>query len=384
MLSIKDIQIPEEPLKEFKHIILTGKNGSGKTTILKRIALIINEASEGKSRERAVSRLRSVVEVNKTHSSRSTWEKQIIELSGIDLRFSSDIVRLSLEKESNDPYIFSFFKAHRKVLLSEVTTVTTEENFTKVLNKKNDQEDFTKLFKQYLVNKKVYEAFDYMNDTKNNRSQEFFNNLTISLRNIFSDQKLELEFKQESFEFYIVLGDQRKITFNNLSEGFSAFLSVIMDLLIRTDLIQKLKNDYTYQPEGIVLIDEPETHLHLSMQYDILPLISKLFPKVQLIIATHSPAIISSLENSIVYDLSSKSMIQDKVLGSSFSELMVTHFGLDNEYSPIADKILEDVNNAAKSSNVKLLHSILSKNEKFITPVLRLDIESLIIKLSNK
>ena len=149
--------------------------------------------------------------------------------------------------------------------------------------------------------------------------------------------------------------------------------------LIRTDLIRKQKNDFGYQPNGIVLIDEPETHLHISMQYNILPLISRLFPNIQFIVATHSPAIISSLENSIVYDLTSKTEVADWILGSSFSELMIRHFGLENEYSPVADRILEEVNEAARKNDVTALKSILEKNEAFLTPALKLDIESLLI-----
>lgn len=42
---------------------------------------------------------------------------------------------------------------------------------------------------------------------------------------------------------------------------------------------------------GIVLIDEIEQHLHPSMQAEILPRISEVFPEIQLIATTHSPLI---------------------------------------------------------------------------------------------
>jgi hypothetical protein len=186
-----------------------------------------------------------------------------------------------------------------------------------------------------------------------------------------------------------VLSDGREITFNVLSEGFSALLSVIMDILMRVDLIRKIKNDYTFDPPGIVLIDEPETHLHLEMQYQVLPLLTKLFPNIQFIAATHSPAVISSITNATVYDLSSQMTRKDEVAGSSFSELMVTHFGLDNEFSPVADKLIADVNqvlNEARTSKntnearEKLQH-ILTENKEVLTPSLKLEIEAAILQL---
>jgi hypothetical protein len=41
--------------------------------------------------------------------------------------------------------------------------------------------------------------------------------------------------------------------------------------------------------EGIVVIDEVDVHLHSDLQYEILPKLIKLFPKVQFILTTHSP-----------------------------------------------------------------------------------------------
>lgn len=42
---------------------------------------------------------------------------------------------------------------------------------------------------------------------------------------------------------------------------------------------------------GILLVDEPEQHLHPSMQTDLLDRLSKLFPDVQIIATTHSPLV---------------------------------------------------------------------------------------------
>lgn len=47
---------------------------------------------------------------------------------------------------------------------------------------------------------------------------------------------------------------------------------------------------------GIVLIDEVDLHLHPSWQQKIVPLLRKTFPRVQFILTTHSPQVISTVE----------------------------------------------------------------------------------------
>ena len=54
--------------------------------------------------------------------------------------------------------------------------------------------------------------------------------------------------------------------------------------------------------EGIVLIDEIETHLHLELQRSILPFLTEMFPNLQFIVTTHSPFVASGLENVVVYE----------------------------------------------------------------------------------
>ncbi len=56
-------------------------------------------------------------------------------------------------------------------------------------------------------------------------------------------------------------------------------------------------------PEFVVTIDEPENHLHPSMQRSLMGNLIKTFPEVQFIVATHSPFIVSALKEARVYVL---------------------------------------------------------------------------------
>ena len=44
--AYQNFSIPHEPLDTYRHIILTGKNGSGKTTILNRVAFLLEQAGK--------------------------------------------------------------------------------------------------------------------------------------------------------------------------------------------------------------------------------------------------------------------------------------------------------------------------------------------------
>lgn len=56
-------------------------------------------------------------------------------------------------------------------------------------------------------------------------------------------------------------------------------------------------------PSFVVTMDEPENHLHPSMQRSLLERLLTAFPMAQFIVATHSPFIVSSVKDSSVYVL---------------------------------------------------------------------------------
>jgi predicted ATPase len=76
-------------------------------------------------------------------------------------------------------------------------------------------------------------------------------------------------------------------TIFNLSSGEAAIFCLFGEILRQAD---KNKTDLTLQQiTGIVLIDEVDKHLHITLQKDVLPLLFNLFPNVQFIVSSHSP-----------------------------------------------------------------------------------------------
>lgn len=369
-----------------KHLILTGKNGSGKTTILESLAhVILQEYITGNSRVGKINELKGTISANQKHPQRKIWETEIDLLERTE-NFPQLYVISTFPFDTSN-VVFSYFKANRKVELAEVSTITKEDS---VITKINDLE-FATLFKQFLVNKKVYQAFSMLDSNKNEtyEHETFFNLFENTLKRVFDDKNIILSFSREEFEFYISTNNmKRKINFNQLSSGFSSYLNIIMDLMIRVDIIRKNLINYSYEPCGIVLIDEPENHLHIQMQYEILPLLTELFPNLQFIIASHSPAVISSIKNVTIYDLSTANTLDESAVGSSYSELMVTHFNVKNEYSNIADDIIKRAKEILfmneKSQALIDLKNLIFANERYISPILKLDLESYVLKLERE
>ena len=56
-------------------------------------------------------------------------------------------------------------------------------------------------------------------------------------------------------------------------------------------------------PDCTITIDEPENHLHPSMQRSLLPSLAKAFPHYRFIIASHSPFVVTSFPQANVYAL---------------------------------------------------------------------------------
>ena len=75
---------------------------------------------------------------------------------------------------------------------------------------------------------------------------------------------------------------------------------------------KKLNRTFDFNIPGVVLIDEIETHLHLELQKNIMNLLTTIFPNVQFIVSSHSPFVLNSLDNVVIYDLEKKVLVENQ------------------------------------------------------------------------
>ena len=91
-------------------------------------------------------------------------------------------------------------------------------------------------------------------------------------------------------------------------------------------------------------IDEIDSHLHVSLQRLILPFFTESFPNVQFIVTTHSPFVLMSTKDSVVYDLGKEipySLSQVK----SQNEILSEYLGVPTSMPVWAERSLADILN---------------------------------------
>lgn len=84
----------------------------------------------------------------------------------------------------------------------------------------------------------------------------------------------------------------------SLSAGESALFCLFASIIRDADL-SAMAFQQPGEIAGIVLIDEADLHLHLGLQFDVLPSLIALFPKIQFVISVHAPLVALGLEKTL-------------------------------------------------------------------------------------
>ena len=337
LFHLNDFDIPISR-QEFPHLIITGKNGSGKTVLLNAISDFLNIIKNDKSADFLEyqkqldiwnSQLKNAID----ERGRMQAQQQIEHISNriqnlygkIDLQ--SDLLGSIIEKYNRGEFVITFYQADRKIKMS------VPKNPTKpVYNKKGDVKDTaTSQFLNFLSDLKIQEALA-RNEKQTEDADEingWFEDFEGVMRQIFQDDNLSLEFNYSDYSFKICT-EGKKFKFTEVSDGFAAVLDIVADLILKMQGDNSLTR--SYQKEGIVLIDEIETHLHLALQKVIMPLLTKVFPNIQFIITTHSPFVLSSMPNAVAYDLEHQKVL-DNLTEYSYESLAEGYFGVRTQSS---------------------------------------------------
>jgi len=271
------------------------------------------------------------------------------------------------------------------------TAVSQRESKIKLLQqeietlKKNKPKlniSISKYFLQYLFGKKDQQVYA-IGDEETEKAEaltQWFKDLNVRFQQIFENEKIELKHRWNTNterKFYFELPDGRTFNFDQLSHGYNNIFAIVAEIWLHIEAYQA-KHPNDMNPHGLVIIDELETHLHLSLQEKILPFLTGLFPNIQFVIATHSPVIMASETNCVIYDLDEKYTEKDNIMGYPYQLIMKEHLGLGSEYSLA---ITKDLNRARDLIQIKDRNekqekelNILARKLGDLSPTLALDV----------
>lgn len=111
----------------------------------------------------------------------------------------------------------------------------------------------------------------------------------------------ELEYSEEHEELVLNHEQHGQLKVSQLSDGIRNMLALAGDIAYRCYKLNAHQGEAApRRTHGIVLIDEVDMHLHPSWQQTVLTDLSAAFPKLQFVVTTHSPQVLTSVDASCV------------------------------------------------------------------------------------
>ena len=338
--------------------IITGENGTGKSIILDAIRTLLmgNIKSRDIFRDANSSTIGcnlivgdyDIDQIIQKNSERNHFPKNeslILDGNYIGYKFSK-------ANEGRDKWIANYWTSKTKnddFSISNLIALQPEKYLHNALDGIQSNVEVTKLI--------CY--FDYLKTSDNPKEKQEGEFLFNILKDII---KLSLnggEFLYVERKTLTPIVSQlgNEVAINQLSSGNLYLIQRLISLL------GQMYSVYILNPEielvdlcktpGLLLIDEAENHLHPKWQKTFLNSILEIFPNLQIIATTHSPFIVSSVENAKVFVC--KSMIDHSIIVDETAQY---------SNKPIEEVLLSDVFNTGQFNQE--ITTLLEKRDEAI------------------
>lgn len=299
-----------EPLKLPNINLLLGNNGSGKTTILKAIALaalnplmsqsgfvpywLVRRGQDSATISGNVLFNEQDVYVWKPrHSLENKVEVTLKRLEDTELLLSSfEMIKSDFGHLRNDrspAFLIVGYAASRRVEDSERLDLAARRK-TRLLR----YERVAGLFENYIS---LIPLASWLPNFRKENPGRFKQVVNLINRLLPEGASFEAELEQGEYLFEV---NGTKAPFGALSDGYRAYIGWIADLLYHI-CMGAPKGAKLVDNRGIVLVDEIDLHLHPEWQRSVIATISQTLPNLQFVFTTHSPIVAGSVNKENIF-----------------------------------------------------------------------------------
>ncbi|MDI9873589.1 AAA family ATPase [Flectobacillus rivi] len=302
------IDFPEKKNAGLAEIhILTGENGTGKTTILEMLAELgsyrISKLKHGSSLIEKLNISESSFQIKSNY----TDYKLVITQKNYNKSGEINKVGVSLNKVLTRGGKFSFaifsYSGYRRTSKSTEVNSRADIPYSQILEDSTsfDKSINTEKFSNWIGSILIKEAL-LKTTNEIDKSLEYRRYISVIEEVLFQITGQNFSFYLNPETMYLnMVHDEQRIGLDTLPDGVKSIVSWVGDLIMRMSQMRWIDDLDIFDRSFILLLDEIEVHLHPAWQRKILPVIQKLFKNAQIFISTHSPFVVGSVDGAWIY-----------------------------------------------------------------------------------
>ena len=386
--QFQDISVSLAPTKDYSSnvTVFIGNNGSGKTSLLKSattaltwfVARLKHEKSNGANSAliEVIVKATNIQNRDLTYNWRitksRTARKAEFTTSLIELNQLTDYYKHRLaEDETTSLPLIAFYPVERSVIdiplkIREKHQFLQIDGYDNALNNAVDFRRFFEWFRERedVENERIKDIILFL---KQDHTDELFSK-KIEEYNSDSFKDIQLEaVRQAIYAFMpdfknlqvtrkprlamVIDKNGKQLNVSQLSQGEKSLMALVGDIARRLAMMNP-KLDNPLHGQGIVLIDEIDMHLHPQWQRTIIHRLQTTFPNCQFILTTHSPLVISDVQDILVYDLEDQKITALPSLYGQDANTVLLQY-MDTSYrNPVVTEQITQAMDAIQNNNL--------------------------------
>jgi energy-coupling factor transporter ATP-binding protein EcfA2 len=363
------IEFPPSPEKGQGEVhLITGQNGTGKTRLLCALTAACGNPKDLESRFpvdsdselyigfqagfRHVLFVRSIAALY-AFNSVEHFHKNVAILKSSNLRSVSgaDAAYATLsqfaQSESVD-YSAQAYRGSARISDQKITAMQSVKSIDPILSLSFERESAEdSMICQSMANLKMGAAMEYQSGAPRDecRSVKITERFELAIGAV-TGKAFSFQVRAQPTVHLVARWGKDVLLLSQLPDGLRSIIAWLVACIAKLDAQFPLHANPLDTPM-ILLIDEPETHLHPAWQRKLIPAAQKLFPNAQMFVVTHSPFVISSVNVGWIHVLQ---MDADGLVsagepiectkGDSYIDVVEDVLGVSEIYDPETEAML--------------------------------------------